>query len=173
MTSARVLALVLALVPRLAAADPAERSDDLAITIALGGGLIGGVAYTEAIAHTDYSTSDRTAVYATAVVAELLPSLAHVYAGLRPAMTWGLVLRAAGLGLMNAAFEDPSDGDGGIAFAVFLVGGGIFATSFIVDAVVAHHTVVRRRAAARAMVAPVVLRSPSGPVMGLGVGGRF
>jgi hypothetical protein len=129
----------------------------------------------EATRITDTGTSGtRTAVFAADAAGWLvLPALGHFYAD-----DWhptGLAIRAAGIGAFAlGAYVDRSCEED-VCGGAFLIGLGTLAivTGTIVDIATASgaaHDYNRRH---QVSIAPTVLNPPSGPVMGVGVGGEF
>lgn len=157
---------------------PDDKSGGTATALAIGGTLggfglmaLGGQLESEPLA------------YAGLGVFVVGPAAGHFYAG---EATHGLVtsgVRAAGIATFAVGFDmsfcifecEPTD-ERRTGEALAFVGLGIYAAATLYDVIDAHQAADRanRRAAARALPAPVVLATPDGHrVPGLALAGRF
>jgi hypothetical protein len=174
---------VLALLVLTSSARADDKDPDTALALSLGGtaasfAAIGGAAvcYPRADSHT---VCDALAVTGVAGLV-LAPSLGHWYSGtIFPRGLWMRALGATsvlfGTGLLIATAESDSSSTtwAVVGGGLFLAGGGLALTGIIDDLVEARSAATRYNDAHRVQVMPTVLNPPSGPVMGIGVSGRF
>ncbi len=170
--------VVLALLARVAAADPGDKDRELALGLSIAGtaastGLfVGGIV-----------KDNPGALFAGYASGLVTPSFGQFYAG--QYLTWGEAIRGgAAIGVL-AGWSDYACGsgfsapckpgqrdDGKLELGLAL---GAYAAGAIVDIVDAPAAVDRYNRAHHASAAPspMILTPPSGPVMGAGIVGRF
>jgi hypothetical protein len=173
-----LIAVVITLTSAQARADADDdvKSASTATWLSAGGTAAAylGVAESTRITDTTPSGATRTLVIGADIAAVLaLPALGHFYAD-----DWhptGLAIRAAGLvAIALGAYSDRSCEDepcGGTA--LILVGGLAVVTGTIYDIATAGGAAHEYNRAHHVSITPTVLNPPSGPVMGIGVGGEF
>jgi hypothetical protein len=152
------------------------KSETAATWLSIGGTAAAYVGLAESTRITDNSHGATSRGLIAADVAGLLvlPSLGQFYAD-----DWhptGLAIRAAGLAaiVVGAKSEDAACGDGFCpTMLLVLVGVLTVATGTIYDIGMAGESAHAYNRAHRVSIAPTVLNPPSGPVMGIGMGGEF
>lgn len=150
--------VVVALASRLAMADdsPEPRSEATAVALSLS-----GTAASTALVVIGFNTASPKLDIAGLATGLITPSLGEWYAGRY--LTLGLVTRVAGAGIVATSGGDPG---------AILLGVGIEAAGAVYDVATAGSAAAdyNRR---HVLVTPTVLPTPSGPTLGLGVGGSF
>jgi hypothetical protein len=182
-TPMRVVTIVIALtIARPAAADPvqlvprAHRSPVAAVALS--------TAATLATAGLFYAatnpTANATAIYFSTAGVVLAPSAGEWYAG--DYLNIGLGVRVVGAAMFLAGIRGNNcDPEPGITYSCWgnpvlvIAGMGVVASGAIYDIVTAGRAANRfnERHAADFQVVPAVMNAPSGPTVGLGIGGRF
>ncbi|HTR55933.1 MAG TPA: hypothetical protein VMJ10_34895 [Kofleriaceae bacterium] len=137
---------------------------------------IGGTAASLAVV--GLGASSQSGGVELAGLASLLvtPSLGEWYAG-QP-FTLGMGVRAAStaafiVGISTAIRCDGEQSSGCGLGALWVAGAIGYGAGILIDVAGAGHAVDRFNAAHRLQFAPTVMATPSGSVMGMGVGGRF
>lgn len=168
MTRAAVLVVLLS---RVAAADePVElKNEKTAIGLS-----VAGTALSAGFWAYGHQTRNDGLLAAGLLTSLFTPSLGHWYAG--DALTVGLGIRAASaavfvMGVSEAARDDTRS-DAGALIGMGLLG---YATGILYDIATAPRAArtYNERHRVAATFAPAVLTPPSGPVIGVGLGGRF
>lgn len=177
------LSVVLVLIARVAAADPTEPSEiknpDTALALSVGATAVSvGMV---ALGTQHGSSGDLIAV---GVLSSLVtPSLGHWYAG--DYFTTGLGIRLISAATFvggvaevfaSSCWDSPCNENTGGAQtgAVLAIMGMIgYGTGTVLDIATAPKAAREYNARHRLVVTPTLLTPPSGPVMGVGIGGRF
>ena len=171
----------LALAPRVATADaPEPRSPNTALLLSAGGTLASVGLF--ALGAHDYHKQNEGLELAGTLSALVTPSLGQWYAG--QYVTIGMAARAAGGVAFVAGLSEESTCIGyegrctlgrDNAEFLWLAGAFVFAGGVIYDVAAARSAAADYNTRHRAPVAlaPTILSSPSGPVMGVGLGGSF
>jgi hypothetical protein len=170
-----VIAVALAFAVRVAGADP--KNETTASMLSLGGTIVAGVLVVEGIGEASKATptgyGDPKLAWIGLASAIVLPSLGEWYA--EQPLTYGMALRSMGAVTCALAirYADSAKGDspGNVVVPVILGAGAVMAVGAFYDIYDAPRAVGRHNA--RLQLAPTVLTPPSGPVMGVGIGGRF
>ena len=175
---ALVIAIVIALTSTHARAetDDDTKSAAAATWLSAGGAAAAYIGMAELTRVTDPipSGTAKTFILSTDIAAWLvLPSLGHFYAD-----DWhstGLAIRAAGLAAIVLGYSaDRSCDDEPCGGSILLgVGALTVVTGTIYDIATAGEAAHDYNRAHHVSIAPTVLNPPSGPVMGIGVGGEF
>ncbi len=169
------IAIVMLLTSHARADADDGKSGTTATLLSVGGTAAAYVGIVELTRVTDHSpgSAEPWAVTADLAMCLALPSLGHVYAN-----DWhptGLAIRATGLGAIAlGALTDRSCEDepcGGAA--LILIGGLTVIAGTVYDIATASEAAHDDNRARRVSIAPTMLNPPSGPVMGVGMAGRF
>jgi hypothetical protein len=165
---------------RVAAADPDDPTAtttyrDPATALALSAGSTAAAWMVVAVGASSHETAP---IVGGAIATLFAPSIGQWYAG--KSLTVGLGIRAASAALLfaaeiKAANCDSDDGGSCTSVAPMLVGGLIgYGAGTILDIVLAPRAARDfNRSHAKVYLAPTVIAAPSGPVMGLGIGGAL
>ena len=154
--------------------DDDTKSGATATWLSLGGTAAAYITTAELARVSDARPSARTFVIGVDVGLWLaLPSLGHFYAN-----DWhstGLAIRATGIGAIMVGAVSDSSCENEPCAGSLLVGLGVLTlvTGTIYDIATASGAAHDYNRAHRVSIAPTVLNPPSGPVIGLGVGGQF
>jgi hypothetical protein len=174
---ALLIAIVIALTSAQARAetDDDTKSASTATWLSVGGAAAAYIGMAESTRITDTATgATRTAVLAADVAGWIvLPSLGHFYSD-----DWhptGLAIRAAGIGAVAlGVYADRSCEDEPCGGSILILGGALAVVGgTIYDIATASGAAHEYNRAHHVSIAPTVLSPPSGPVMGIGVGGEF
>lgn len=176
MMLSRALATIAAvsLLPRVATAEEDSKSPDLALALS-----IGGTAASVGVILAGLKGSSNGETELGLVSSMVTPSFGEWYAG--KYLTLGIGLRAAGALSMIAgiAYSYCNDSAGSctetFGHGLLAVGLAAYASGIVYDIVKAPSAAdaYNARHHARTTIGPTVLTPPSGPVMGVGLGGSF
>ena len=166
---------VLVLAARIASAEPDTRSENTALLLSLGG-TAASVAMIASGEH-NHSNGGDSLVTIGVLSTLVTPSFGHWYAG--DYLTAGMGIRAAsaasmlvGVGQIVSCEGTDHSCDNSAGF--FIIGGLIgYGAGALYDIATAPRAARRYNAEHRTFVMPTVLNPPSGPVMGVGIGGSF
>ena len=170
------IAIVMLLISSRARADTDDgKSGTTATLLSVGGTAAAYIGIVELTRVTDHSSgpAESLAVSTDIAMCLALPALGEFYAN-----DWhptGLVIRATGLGAiaLGALSDRSCDNDPCGGMALILLGGLTVVVGTVYDIATASGAAHDYNRAHRMSVAPTILNPPSGPVLGVGMAGRF